>query len=427
MTKGYMNVVLGGFFGDEGKGKSALYMNPDIALRCTGGANAGHTVVFNNKKVVFHLIPSGIMQEKTVGVISNGTVLDLKTLVKEMNELEDLGINLEKLFISNRAHVTFPYHVVEDKLGEIKKGKNSLGTTGRGIGPTYKDKMDRTGITIGNLFEKGIEEKIKTQVLEKNKIFKLYDLSELDANSIIEETLILREKIRPHVIDAVDYLNKSLEEGKIIVAEGAQAFGLDIDFGTYPYVTSSNTTTGGIITGSGVSHKYIKDVVGVIKAHSSRVGEGPYITEELSSLGDIIREQAHEYGATTGRPRRCGWLDLPYLKRASIVNGLTEIAINHIDTFGKLPERKVCIGYQYKDQIFKEYTDEIFKLDLNEVHPIYETIKDSYDAEGITDYDKLHNSAKQYIKLIEDFIGLPVTYIGTGPKNEDIIVRSKQK
>lgn len=317
-----VDVVLGAFYGDEGKGKIIDYLsaNADVSIRCTGGNNAGHTIEVNNKKFAFHLIPSGILNKGNIAVIGNGVVIDPKVLIEEIRTLEENGYSTENLKISDKAHVILPYHIAMDKMLEEIRKDEKIGTTRRGIGPAYCDKYERTGIRMQDFIRPKFADLVLKNVEHKNIIFKAFGYPELDANEIIKEYSEYAKILAPYVVDTIVLLHNSLRENKKLLCEGAQATLLDIDFGSYPYVTSSNPTLGGICTGSGISPKDIGEVYGVIKAYSSRVGEGPYITEENNEIGDTIRELGHEYGTTTKRPRRCGWLDLVALKYAVMVN-----------------------------------------------------------------------------------------------------------
>lgn len=417
-----VDVVIGLHYGDEGKGKIATYLskNADIALRCTGGNNAGHTIEINGNKIVFHLVPSGIMNGATA-IIGNGTVLDLNVLISEIKELERLGVDTTKLIISTRAHVILPYHIIEDNMSEKLKGDAKVGTTGRGIGPAYTDKINRIGFRMIDLYADDFEEKLKININNKNKVFELFNMDTIDYNELLETINKQKKFLKPFVKDTVAYIEKA-ENSKIVV-EGAQAASLDIDLGDYPKVTSSNPNIGGILNGSGLPFQRINKVIGVIKAYASRVGEGPFMTEQTNEIGDLIRKLGHEYGSTTGRPRRCGWLDLVSLKRVTLINGITDINLNHLDTIGKLDKIKLCTAYKFNGEILTIYDDKIIGHE-DEVECIYEEIEGNFDASHITNYNELPEKAKNYIKRIEDILGLPITYIGTGADNQDMIVRN---
>ncbi len=418
-----VDVVLGAFFGDEGKGKIIDYLSTkaDVSLRCAGGNNAGHTIVIAGKKFAMHLIPSGIFSGATT-IIGNGVVIDPKVLLEEINTIKEAGFNTDKLLISDKAHVIFNYHQEYDLLEEDMRGKNKIGTTKRGIGPCYSDKMARFGIRMEDFVSNKFKELLKNNIENKNKILKLYDKPTIDYKKTLKEYTEYANALKPYVTDTVNFIHSALADGKRAVCEGAQATLLDIDFGTYPYVTSSNTTIGGILNGTGLNTHNIGRVYGVIKAYSSRVGEGPYVTELLDETGDKIRELGHEYGTTTKRPRRCGWLDLVALKYATQINGFTDIAMNHLDTVGKLDEIKLCIGYEDKDgNVTSNYTTNPDKL--KDMKPVYISFEGNFDITEIRKYSKLPKQAKEYIKFIEKYLDIPVSLIGTGPDREDLIVK----
>lgn len=418
-----VDAVIGLHYGDEGKGKVAAYLskNADIALRATGGNNAGHTIKMNGKKLVFHLIPSGILNPDIIGIIGNGVVIDPNVLIEEINTLESLGIDTKsKLLISTRAHIILPYHIMEDNLFESLKGDKKIGTTGRGIGPCYADKINRIGFRVIDLYNPNFKEMLKLNIENKNKFFKLHGMPEIDYADVFEKIEKQKKIILPYVTDTVDYLQNN--EDKSIVIEGAQAACLDIDLGDYPMVTSSNPNIGGILNGSGISLQRINKLVGVIKAYASRVGEGPFMTEQDNEIGNTIRELGGEYGATTGRPRRCGWLDLVALKRVTNINGITDLNVNHLDTVGKLDTIKMCTGYKLGDEVLTTYNDKIIGHE-DEVECLYEEFEGNFDIAGALDYDELPEKAKIYIKKIENYTNVPVSYIGTGADNKDMIVR----
>lgn len=419
-----VDVVLGTFYGDEGKGKIIDYIsgNADIALRATGGNNAGHTIKVGNKKFAFHLIPSGILNGGTIAVIGNGVVIDPKVLLEEINNLKENGIDPSNLRISTKSHIIFPYHIAMDKLLEETRGENKIGTTNRGIGPCYQDKFERCGIRVEDLYKEDFYEKLKYNVDYKNKILKLYGYEEFNVDDIYKTYIEYAKEMEEYVYDTTKLIHEALENDKKIVCEGAQATLLDIDFGSYPFVTSSNPTIGGIISGSGIGANNIGEVIGVLKAYSSRVGEGPYITEENNEIGDMIRELGHEYGTTTKRPRRCGWLDLPALRYACQINGITSLAVNHLDTIGKMEEINLCVGYKYKGAIIKDFTtnEDI----VNDLIPVYKTFKGNFgDISNIKEYNDLPDNAKEYIETIENETKVKVKYLGVGPGRNQMIVR----
>ena len=419
-----VDVVLGSFYGDEGKGKIIDYLGGDasVAVRATGGNNAGHSIEVDKEKYVFHLIPSGILNEGTIAIIGNGVVIDPRVLISEINSLEEKGKSVSNLRISNKAHVIFPYHIEMDKMLEQNRGKNKIGTTSRGIGPCYCDKYERCGIRIEDLYSDKFESLLKRNVLNKNKLFKLYGFPELNYEDIYKEYKKYAKTIKKYVCDTTILIQDLIKKNKKIIVEGAQATLLDIDFGSYPFVTSSNPTIGGIISGSGVNAHQIGEVYGVMKAYSSRVGEGPYVTELKNKTGDLIRELGHEYGATTKRPRRCGYLDLVALRYAVLVNGITALCMNHLDTIGKLKSFKLCVAYKYNDKITEDFTtsEEI----LYNSKPVYETFKGDFgDISKIRKYEDLPKNAKKYIERIEEYVGVPIKFIGVGAGREEMIVR----
>lgn len=419
-----VDVVLGSFYGDEGKGKIIDYLlkNADVSLRATGGNNAGHSIEVDGEKFVFHLIPSGILNEGSTAIIGNGVVIDPKVLIEEINSLKAKGKDVSNLKISTKAHVIFPYHIEMDKLLEENRGNNKIGTTSRGIGPCYCDKYERCGIRIEDLYSSKFKELLKRNILNKNKIFKIYNYPEINYQEVLDEYLEYAKILQEYVCDTTILIHKLLTEDKKIICEGAQATLLDIDFGSYPYVTSSNPTIGGIITGSGLNPRNIGEVYGVIKAYSSRVGEGPYVTEQNNQIGDTIRELGHEYGATTKRPRRCGYLDLPALKYAVLINGITALCMNHLDTIGCLETIKLCTKYKINGVETLEFTTN--EDLLKNAEAVYEEFEGNFgDISSIRTFDELPENAKKYIKRIEEYIGVPIKFIGVGAKREEMIVR----
>ena len=418
-----VDVVLGAFYGDEGKGKIIDYLSKDadIAVRFSGGSNAGHSIEVDGKKFAFHLIPSGIFNKGTLAIIGNGVVVDPKLLIDEMNELEANGISTENLYISEKAHIVFPYHIEMDKLLEANRGNGKIGTTARGIGPAYCDKYERCGIRAEDLISDRFEELLNINVANKNRIFELYGRPTFDAKEIFEEYKKYAEILKPHIIDTITLLHNALENGKKILCEGAQASLLDIDFGSYPFVTSSNPTIGGVCTGSGIGAKNIGEVYGVIKAYASRVGSGPFVTEQNNEIGDTIRELGHEYGVTTKRPRRCGWLDLVALKYVVRLNGITGIAINHVDTIGKLSKIKVCVGYNHNGKVTTDFSTNVDFL--NNCTAVYEEFDGNFgDISNCKTRKDLPENAQKYLARIEEFVGVPIKFVGTGAAREAMIV-----
>ena len=419
-----VNVVIGTNWGDEGKGRVTDYLSQtcEVAVRATGGNNAGHTIKVNETKFAMRLIPSGILSNKTIAIIGNGVVLNPKVLIDEINMLKDNGIDVDKfLKISDKAHIIFPYHCELDLMLENKR-KNKIGTTKNGIGPTYCDKFERSGIRVEDLYKDNFKELLQTQVSNKNALLVLNGFDALDFEQIYNNYVEYAKILKPYVCDTITLLHNYIKEDKNIVIEGAQAALLDIDFGSYPYVTSSNPTIGGILTGTGISARDIGDVYGVLKAYSSRVGEGPYVTEEDNEIGDKIRELGHEFGTVTGRPRRCGWLDLVALQYAIDLNGINYLNINHLDTIGQFDTFKVCIAYLVNGEETNNFsTNEDF---LKNATPIYKEFDGNFgDISNCRKYEDLPTNAKKYIEFIENYTNCKAKLIGVGPDREEIIIR----
>lgn len=369
-------IVIGAQWGDEGKGKMTDYLaeNADFVVRFQGGNNAGHTVVVGDKEYKLRLIPSGILYDDKTNVIGNGVVVDPKALFEEIEYLEGIGVKItpKKLIISDRAHLIMPYHKVLDKLKEKARGKNDIGTTGRGIGPCYTDKFERCGIRVCDLMHENVfKEKLEQNIEAKNAyITKVLGGEPLNYEEILNEYLELAEKLRPFVTDTSVKVYDAIKADKNVLFEGAQGMLLDIDYGTYPYVTSSNTTAGGVAAGSGIGPRMITNAVGIAKAYTTRVGKGPFPTELDNEIGEWIREKGHEYGVNTGRSRRCGWLDLVILKTSVRVSGLTSLAVTKIDTLAGLDKIKVCVGYKFNGEIIDYFPASLEDLALCE--PVYE-------------------------------------------------------
>lgn len=427
-----VDVVLGCFYGDEGKGKVIDYLaaDADIAVRATGGDNAGHTIKVDGVKYAMHLIPSGILSGHTIGVIGNGVVLNPEVLMAEIANLKDHGYDVEHhLKISEKAHIILPYHRMIDVALEKARAASKIGTTGKGIGPAYCDKYERCGLRAEDLYAANFEEKLRELLEAKKALLKFYDPTDTSIDEVLDYDKILKlyrdfaEELRPYVCDTITYLHKALENDKKVVVEGAQATLLDIDFGSYPFVTSSNPTIGGIITGTGLSANDIGNVYGVIKAYSSRVGAGPYVTELLDETGDRIRDLGHEYGTTTGRPRRCGWLDLVTLKYAKRINGLTALSVNHLDTIGKFDKIKVCVAYDVDGNITEDFSTNLEVL--ASAKPVYKEFDGNFGSlDSCQSFEDLPENAKAYIRFIEEYIGTPVKFIGTGADREAMLVRA---
>jgi len=419
-------VVVGTQWGDEGKGKyiDILAGDSDIVVRFSGGNNAGHTIVVDGVKYALHLIPSGILHPGKTCIIGNGVVVDPAVLLKEIKDLNEKGISTDKLLISDRAHVIMPYHKELDELQEKFRGNANLGTTKRGIGPAYSDKTDRSGIRMCDLIdEETFAAKVKANLEIKNLIIeKVYGGKGFDADKIIEEYSGYAKELRRYITDVNDVLFHAIKEGKNILFEGAQATFLDLDFGTYPYVTSSNPIAGGVCTGAGIGPIYIDEVYGVLKAYTSRVGSGPFPTEQNNETGDKIRELGWEYGTTTGRPRRCGWLDAVMIRYSARVNGLTSLAINHVDTIGKMGKIKLCRAYR-KDGEEITYFPASLK-ELAKCEPVYEEF-DGWDVDisNVRKYEDLPANARKYLERIEELVGVKIRFIGVGKERHQVIVK----
>lgn len=418
-------IVLGAQWGDEGKGKMTDYLaeKAEVVVRFQGGNNAGHTVEVGDKQYKLHLIPSGILYDNKLNVIGNGVVIDPKAMFDEIDYLEGLGVKAtpDKLIVSDRAQVIMPYHRVLDGLKEKARGNNDIGTTGKGIGPAYTDKAERSGIRICDLIHKEVfEQKLRQNIEDKNEIIKLYGGEELDFNTVYNEYLGYAERIRPFVDDISVRLYEEIKNNKNVLFEGAQGSLLDIDYGTYPYVTSSNTIAGGVCTGAGVGPTAITGAVGIAKAYTTRVGKGPFPTELNDKMGEFLREKGHEYGVTTGRARRCGWLDLVILKSTARVSGLTSFAVTKIDTLAGMEKIKVCTGYKFEDKIIDYFPASL--EDLAKCEPIYEEF-DGWDEsiEEARSYDELPENAKIYLKRIEEFTNTKVSIVSVGPKRDQTI------
>ena len=419
-------VVFGAQWGDEGKGRFVDYLasKADVVVRYQGGNNAGHTVVADGVTYKLHLSPSGILSKGKACVIANGVVIDPSALKKEIDYLAERGVSVDNLYISDRAHMIMPYHRELDALNEKKLGDFKIGTTGNGIGPCYKDKVGRTGLRMCDLMdEESFPEKLKKCIEDKNEIItKVYGGDPLDYEAILEEFKAHAKYFRPFVCDTVSMLQEYKEAGKTMLFEGAQGMLLDIDFGTYPYVTSSHPNTGGVCAGAGVGPQVITDVIGVVKAYTTRVGEGPFVTELFDATGDAIREKGHEYGTTTGRPRRCGWLDLVIVDFAAKTSGITGFAVSRMDTLGGLDKVYVCTGYDIDGKIVNTYPASLETL--AKAKPVYKEFEGwSSDLSSIRKYEDLPDAAKTYIEFIEQQTGVPVVMIGVGAGREECIYR----
>lgn len=411
-------VVVGTQWGDEGKGKITDFLSEkaEVVARYQGGNNAGHTIVFNNKKYKLHLIPSGIFYDDKICVIGNGMVIDPKALVEELEYLHREGISTKNLKISNRAHVILPYHIKQDLLEESRKGANKIGTTGKGIGPAYMDKAARVGIRIADLLDKDVfYEKLAINLKEKNRLFeKMYETDGFDLEELFEEYYEYGQQFAKYVTDTSVVLNDALDEGKRVLFEGAQGVMLDIDQGTYPFVTSSNPIAGGVTIGAGVGPSKINHVVGVAKAYTTRVGDGPFPTEITDEIGDRIREIGNEYGTTTGRPRRVGWFDSVVVRHARRVSGITDLSLNSIDVLTGIETLKICVAYEHKGKRIEEFPANL-KV-LSECKPIYEEMPGwTEDITGVKSLNDLPANARHYIERVSQLTGIPLSVFSVGP------------
>ncbi len=415
-----VTVLVGSQWGDEGKGKivDILSEKYDIVTRYQGGANAGHTVAIGDKQYILHLIPSGILRDKVICVIGNGVVIDPTALLDEIALLKKNNIKVDgRLFISHNAHLIMPYHKLLDSISE--QGNNKIGTTGRGIGPCYIDKFARKGIKIVDLLNKKVlEEKIRENLKEKNKLLeKIYDSKGLDVEEIIEQYLAFDKAIDKYIKDVPAFLNEAISKGKSILLEGAQGALLDVDHGTYPFVTSSSPTAGGACTGTGIPPTKINNVIGIVKAYTTRVGNGPFPTELLNDEGENLRKIGAEYGATTGRPRRCGWFDAPLVKYSAMVNGIDSVAITKLDVLSGFDEIKICTGYKLNGKLLKSYPTDVDRLSA--VIPVYESLPGwKSDISGCLSYDDLPEKTKNYLNFITEKSGINISIISVGPKRQ---------
>lgn len=425
-----VSVVIGTQWGDEGKGKivDLLSNEMDIVARYQGGANAGHTICWGDETFVLHLVPSGIFHDDVICVIGNGVVIDPVAVMEEIRMIRELGYNVDgRLLISHNAHLIMPYHKRIEEARERARDAGAIGTTGRGIGPAYVDKFARTGIRVVDLLDRDVlRVKLKEAIEEKNAILKgIYDADELDVEQIIEEYVEFDKLIDPYVTDTSQYLGQALKEGKRILAEGAQGSLLDVDFGTYPFVTSSHPTVGGCCTGLGVPPTEIRRVIGIVKAYCTRVGNGPFPTELLNDVGERLRRIGDEFGATTGRPRRCGWLDLVALRYTSMINGLTELAITKLDVLTGFDEIQVCTAYRYDGKESARFPSEVQTLE--KVVPVFETFPGwTEDLTFAGRFEELPEAARSYLSFISDFIGVPISMVSTGPKRDQIVINNRQ-
>jgi adenylosuccinate synthase len=419
-------VLVGAQWGDEGKGKATDLLGDrvDYVVRYQGGNNAGHTVVIGDKKFALHLLPSGILTPGVIPVIGNGVVIDLAVLIKELDGLIEKGVDVSKLKISANAHIITPYHVTIDKVSERFLGKRAIGTTGRGIGPTYGDKVGRLGIRVQDLFDESIlRQKVEAALSQKNQLLsKVYNRAGIKAEEVVRELLSFTDRIRPMVSDTALDLHKALEAGKTVLLEGGQGTLLDVDHGTYPFVTSSSPIAGGATIGSGIGPTKIDSVIGILKAYTTRVGAGPFPTELFDQWGEFLREKGFEFGTTTGRERRCGWFDAPVAKFATRINGLTDIFLTKLDVLTGIKEIPVCVAYDVDGVRMEEIP--VSQSDFHHAKPIYEIYPGwDEDITGAKKFEDLPKNAQDYVLALEKLSGTRISAIGVGPDRNATIVR----
>ncbi|KAI8843138.1 Adenylosuccinate synthetase [Chytridium lagenaria] len=423
LSVGAASVVLGAQWGDEGKGKlvDVLAQEADLCCRAQGGNNAGHTIVVNNIKFDFHLLPSGLVNKNCISVVGNGVVVHLPSFFSELKAIEDKGIDAtNRLFLSYRAHLVFNFHQVVDGLREKELGGSELGTTRKGIGPTYASKASRSGLRVHHLYDPDFEEKFRSCLSNK---MKRYGVFEYDVEGEIKTLKELAERLRPYLKDTIPYVHDAINTGKKVLVEGANAIMLDIDFGTYPFVTSSNTGIGGVCTGLGLPPAKIGNVFGVVKAYTTRVGAGPFPTELLDETGDYLQRVGAEFGVTTGRRRRCGWLDVVVLRYSHMINGYTSINLTKLDVLDQLPEIKIGVAYVYNGQRYNDFPADLNKLSQSTVE--YETLPGwKSDISKCKTFESLPLNAQKYVTRIEELLGVPVEWIGVGAGRDDMIHRS---
>ncbi len=414
-----MDVLLGAQWGDEGKGKVVDVIAPryDVIARFQGGPNAGHTLIFEGKKHVLHTIPSGVFREGTTNLVGNGVVIDPIIFLKEIRQLKEAGIDVTKdLLISRRAHLILPTHRALDAASEAEKGRSKIGSTLKGIGPTYMDKTGRNGLRVGDLERSDMMDRYQTLVRKHERLLGLYDHPHPSPEVEKEWLDAVHQLAQMNLVDCEHYLDQAMRDGRRVLAEGAQGTMLDIDFGTYPFVTSSNTIAAGACTGLGVAPNRIEKIVGIFKAYCTRVGSGPFPTELHDEVGEAIRKAGHEFGSTTGRPRRCGWLDLPALGYAVMINGITELAMMKADVLNEMDSVKLCTGYKVNGRL----TDRA-PYDMSEIEPVYAEM----DGWGDCDHDsELPKALDRYITTIEKAVGVPVTLVSLGPDRKQTVMRS---
>lgn len=421
-----VDIIIGAQWGDEGKGKIVDLLSEDasIVARYQGGANAGHTVIYRGAQYVLHQIPSGIFHRRIRCIIGNGVVVDPEALLQEVRKVESLRINVRgRLFISHRAHLIMPYHKLLDLLAEESAdGGRRIGTTGRGIGPAYTDKVARSGIRIVDLLSPArLKEKLTHNLSEKNRLIRrIYGKEELDADAIVAEYVKFDKRIDPFVTDTSLFLSRALREGKVVIAEGAQGALLDVDHGTYPFVTSSNPTAGGACTGLGIPPTSIRTVLGVAKAYTTRVGEGPFPTEDLGTVGETLRLTGGEFGATTGRPRRCGWYDAFAMQYVIRINGIEGLAITKLDVLDRFEEIRICTGYRTNGKTWKSFPTE--PEVLSQTVPVYETFPGwRASTRSARSYGELPRNARRYLRALAELSGARLSYVSVGPSRRETI------
>lgn len=419
-------IVIGAQWGDEGKGKTIdiLAGKADVVVRTSGGNNAGHTLMVDGVTYKLHVMPSGILYPGTVNIIGCGVVVDPNVLLQEIDGFESQGISTKNLKIDSRAHVIMPYHIELDGLSEAARGKGDIGTTKKGIGPCYTDKAERSGIRMCDLIDPDVfPEKVRENLKIKNKIIELvYGGEPLDPEAVIKEYTAYADRLRPYVCDTIPLLHKAMDDGREVLFEGAQGILLDIDIGTYPYVTSSHPISGGVCVGSGVGPKDIDECIGILKGYTTRVGNGPFPTELDDEIGEAIRQKGFEFGTTTGRPRRTGWFDAVIAKYAVRTSSLTSVVFNKIDPLGGLDKIKICIAYNKNGEITTDFPPTL--TELAQCEPVYEEMDGwSEDISDIKEFDKLPEAAQKYILRVEELIGCKISSIGVGPGRDQNIER----
>jgi len=419
-------VIVGAQWGDEGKGKATdlIADRIDYVVKFNGGNNAGHTVVIGDEKYALHLLPSGILTPGVIPVISNGVVIDPEVLIEELDALSARGIDVSTLVISSHAHIITQYHRTLDKVTERFLGKRQIGTTGRGIGPTYADKINRVGIRVQDIFDEGIlRQKVEGALDLKNHLLvKIYNRRAIEVDEVVNELLSYAERLRPMVQDTALLLHTALEEGKTVLFEGGQATMLDVDHGTYPFVTSSNATSGGAATGAGIAPWRLATVIGIVKAYTTRVGSGPFPTELDDEFGEFLRDTGHEFGTTTGRPRRCGWYDAPIARYSARINGVTDFVLTKLDVLTGLEKIPVCVAYEVEGERVEEIPWS--QSDFHHAKPIYEYFPGwTEDISGARTFEDLPQNARDYVEALEAMSGARMSAIGVGPARDAIITR----